>query len=76
MSGIGWAPAFLALLGYSLLPMVRNTFVALSEVDPGVLEAARGMGMSRGQVFRQVRLPAGLPVVIEGVRITTVRRSA
>ncbi|MGM0914163.1 MAG: ABC transporter permease [Pseudomonadota bacterium] len=73
VSGIGWAPAFLALLGYSLLPMVRNTFVALSEVDPGVLEAARGMGMSRGQVFRQVRLPLALPVVIEGVRITTVQ---
>lgn len=73
VSGIGWAPAFLALLGYSLLPMVRNTHVALSEVDPGVLEAARGMGMGRGQVFRQVRLPLALPVVIEGVRITTVQ---
>ncbi|WP_051530488.1 ABC transporter permease [Halomonas halodenitrificans] len=73
VSGIGWAPAFLALLGYSLLPMVRNTFVALSEVDPGVLEAARGMGMSRGQVFRQVRLPLALPVVLEGVRITSVQ---
>ena len=73
VSGIGWAPAFLALLGYSLLPMVRNTHVALSEVDPGVLEAARGMGMGPGQVFRQVRLPLALPVVIEGVRITTVQ---
>ncbi|WP_306766888.1 ABC transporter permease [Halomonas marinisediminis] len=73
VSGIGWAPAFLALLGYSLLPMVRNTFVALSGVEPGVLEAARGMGMSRGQVFRQVRLPLALPVVLEGVRITTVQ---
>lgn len=71
--GIGWAPAFLALLGYSLLPMVRNTFVALSGVDPGVLESARGMGMSRGQVFWQVRLPLALPVVLEGVRITTVQ---
>ncbi|MGJ7456203.1 ABC transporter permease [Halomonas sp. MA07-2] len=71
--GIGWAPAFLALLGYSLLPMVRNTFVALSGVDAGVLESARGMGMSRGQVFLQVRLPLALPVVLEGVRITTVQ---
>ncbi|MFW6345850.1 MAG: ABC transporter permease [Halomonas sp.] len=73
VSGIGWAPAFLALLGYSLLPMVRNTHVALSEVDPAVLDAARGMGMSRGQVFRQVRLPLALPVVLEGVRITMVQ---
>ena len=71
--GIGWAPAFLALLGYSLLPMVRNTFVALSGVEAGVLEAARGMGMSRAQVFWQVRLPLALPVVLEGIRITTVQ---
>ncbi len=71
--GIGWAPAFLALLGYSLLPMVRNTFVGLSGVEAGVLEAARGMGMSRRQVFLQVRLPLALPVVLEGVRITTVQ---
>ncbi len=71
--GIGWAPALIALVGYSLLPMVRNTFVALSEVDPGVIESARGMGMSRGQVFLQVRLPLALPVVLEGVRITTVQ---
>ncbi|MBE0489139.1 MAG: ABC transporter permease [Halomonas sp.] len=71
--GVGWAPAFLALLGYSLLPMVRNTFVALEGVSPQVLESARGMGMSRAQVFLQVRLPLALPVVIEGVRITTVQ---
>lgn len=73
VSGIGWAPALLALIGYSLLPMVRNTFVALDEVDPAVIDAARGMGMTRGQVFRQVRLPLALPVLLEGVRITTVQ---
>lgn len=73
VSGIGWAPAFLALLGYSLLPMVRNIFVALEEVDPAVIESARGMGMARRQVFLQVRLPLALPVVLEGIRITTVQ---
>ncbi|MFG6177203.1 ABC transporter permease [Halomonas sp. THAF12] len=73
ISGIGWAPALLALVGYSLLPMVRNTYVALDEVDPGVIDAARGMGMSRAQVFRQVRLPLALPVILEGGRITTVQ---
>ncbi|MBW6393389.1 ABC transporter permease [Halomonas sp. Y3S6] len=73
VSGIGWAPAFLALLGYSLLPMVRNIHVALEEVDPAVIESARGMGMSRRQVFLQVRLPLALPIVIEGIRITTVQ---
>lgn len=73
ISGIGWAPALLALVGYSLLPMVRNTFVALSEVDAGVIDSARGMGMSHRQVFLQVRLPLALPVMLEGVRITTVQ---
>lgn len=73
VSGIGWAPALLALIGYSLLPLVRNTFVALDDVDPGVIDAARGMGMTSGQVFRQVRLPLAIPVLLEGVRITTVQ---
>lgn len=73
VSGIGWAPALLALVGYSLLPMVRNTYVALEAVDPAVIDAARGMGMSHGQVFREVRLPLALPVILEGVRITTVQ---
>ncbi|MGQ4876991.1 ABC transporter permease [Billgrantia sp. LNSP4103-1] len=73
VGGIGWAPAFLALLGYSLLPMVRNIYVALDDVEPAVIESARGMGMSRCQVFLQVRLPLSLPVVLEGIRITTVQ---
>lgn len=73
VGGIGWAPAFLALLGYSLLPMVRNLFVALEGVEPAVIESACGMGMSQRQVFWQVRLPLALPVVLEGVRITTVQ---
>lgn len=71
--GIGWAPALLALIGYSLLPMTRNTFVALEGVDPAVIESARGMGMSPLQVFVRVRLPLALPLLIEGVRITTVQ---
>lgn len=71
--GIGWAPALLALIAYSLLPMVRNTFIALHEVSADVLESARGMGMSPRQVFMQVRLPLALPIIIEGVRITTIQ---
>ncbi|WP_409523100.1 ABC transporter permease [Nitrincola sp. MINF-07-Sa-05] len=71
--GIGWAPALLALIAYSLLPMVRNTFIALHEVSADVLESARGMGMSPIQVFMQVRLPLALPIIIEGVRITTIQ---
>jgi osmoprotectant transport system permease protein len=71
--GIGWAPAVLALIGYSLLPIVRNTWVALSEVNPAVMDAARGMGMSTLQAFLQVRLPLALPVLLEVVRITTIQ---
>lgn len=71
--GIGWAPALLALIAYSLLPMVRNTFVALTEVPESLADAGRGMGMTEGQVFFQVKLPLALPVIIEGVRITTIQ---
>jgi len=71
--GIGWAPALLALIAYSLLPMVRNTYVALMEVPESVIDAGRGMGMSERQIFMQVKLPLALPVIIEGVRITTIQ---
>ncbi|WP_165495824.1 ABC transporter permease [Marinobacter halodurans] len=71
--GIGWAPALLALIAYSLLPMVRNTFVALTEVPEAVIDAGRGMGMTERQLFLQARLPLAMPVIIEGVRITTIQ---
>lgn len=73
VSGIGTTPALIALIAYSLLPMVRNTYTALEEVSPDTLEAAKGMGMRAGQRFWQVRLPLALPVLLEGVRITTVQ---
>ncbi|TVQ65785.1 MAG: ABC transporter permease [Oceanospirillales bacterium] len=73
VSGIGWAPAMIALIAYSLLPMVRNTFVALEEVSSSIIEAAKGMGMSPLQVFIQVRLPLAMPVILEGIRITTIQ---
>ncbi|MBW4936208.1 ABC transporter permease [Marinobacter sp. F4206] len=71
--GIGWAPALLALVAYSLLPMVRNTFVALTEVPENLADAGRGMGMNERQLFFQLKLPLALPVIIEGVRITTIQ---
>ncbi|TVP48424.1 MAG: ABC transporter permease [Halomonas sp.] len=73
VSGIGTTPALIALITYSLLPIVRNTYIALEEVSPSTLEAAKGMGMRSGQRFWQVRLPLALPVLLEGVRITTVQ---
>ncbi|MGE6606541.1 ABC transporter permease [Halomonas sp. NPDC076908] len=73
VSGIGTTPALIALIAYSLLPMVRNTYIALEEVSKDTLEAAKGMGMRAGQRFWQVRLPLALPVLLEGIRITTVQ---
>lgn len=71
--GVGWAPAIIALIAYSLLPVVRNTSVALNGVAAAVIESAKGMGMGPWQVFSQVRLPLALPVIIEGIRITTIQ---
>ena len=73
VKGIGWTPALIALIAYSLLPMVRNTYVALEAVSPATLDAASGMGMRPAQRFWQVRVPLALPILLEGIRITTVQ---
>ncbi len=71
--GIGTTPAIIALTIYSLLPMVRNTYVGLRQIDPAVINAGRGMGMSRGQVFRRLELPLAAPLMLEGVRTAAVQ---
>ena len=63
--GIGRIPAIIALFLYSLLPIVRNTFTGIDGVDPAVREAARGMGMTNGQLLRLVELPLDLPPLRE-----------
>lgn len=70
--GIGAAPGIVALTLYALLPIVRNTYVGLSEVDPAAIDAGRGMGMSSGQLLWRVEFPLALPLVIEGLRTATV----
>ncbi|TFD54021.1 ABC transporter permease [Cryobacterium frigoriphilum] len=70
--GLGFLPVVVALTLYGLLPIVRNTITGLREVDPAIVEAALGMGMSRGQVLRQIELPLAWPVIITGVRVTTL----
>ncbi len=72
LPGIGPLPAFLALVLYSLLPVLRNTLAGLNGIEPAVLEAARGVGMSSGQRLVQVELPLALPVVVAGVRTAAV----
>ncbi|MBB5192709.1 osmoprotectant transport system permease protein [Silvimonas terrae] len=73
VSGIGVTPAVIALTLYSLLPMARSTTAGLEQVPAAVVEAARGMGLSRRQVFWQVEVPLALPVLLSGLRITTVQ---
>jgi osmoprotectant transport system permease protein len=64
--------AILALTLYSLLPLIRNTYVGIRGVDAAVIEAARGMGMTNGQMLWQVQLPLSLGVIIAGIRVATV----
>ncbi|EWG99405.1 ABC transporter permease [Halomonas sp. BC04] len=66
--GYGTLPIIVALLLYGLLPIVRNTLAGISGIDPRVHEAARGMGMTRGQILRQVELPLAAPVILAGIR--------
>jgi osmoprotectant transport system permease protein len=73
ISGIGLAPAVIALVFYSLLPIVRNTVEGLAGVAPAAVEAARAMGMTRPQIFWRVELPLAAPVFLSGLRITTVQ---
>lgn len=71
--GVGVTPAILALAVYSLLPIVRNTYVGINQVDPSAIDAGLGMGMSRWQVFRRVEVPLAAPLVLEGVRTASVQ---
>ena len=70
--GIGYLPALIALVLYSQLPIIRNTFAAITNVDPALREAARGMGMTTLQRLREVEIPIALPVIVSGVRNAVV----
>jgi len=71
--GIGFAPALIALVLYSLLPIARNTEVGLLSVPSAVVDAARGMGMTPFQIMTRVSVPLALPVLLAGLRIVTVQ---
>ena len=73
VGGIGPAPAVIALVLYALLPIVRNTAAGLAGVDRAVIDAARGMGLTRHQLFWQIELPLALPVLLAGLRIVVVQ---
>ena len=70
--GIGKLPAIMALFIYSLLPILRNTFIGISNVDSNVVDSAKGMGMAENQVILKVKLPLAAPVIMSGIRLAGV----
>lgn len=70
--GIGFTPAVVALVLYSLLAIIRNTAVGLDGVDSAIIESARGMGMTDRQILWRIELPLALPVIFAGIRIAVV----
>jgi osmoprotectant transport system permease protein len=72
LKGDGFLASFLALFALAVPPVLTNAYVGVRDVDPGVREAARGMGMTAGQVLRRVEAPLALPLVMAGVRTAAV----
>jgi osmoprotectant transport system permease protein len=70
--GIGKVPAIIALTLYALLPILRNTYTGILGVDPALVDAGRGMGMTSRQILFMVELPLTLPIIMAGVRTATV----
>jgi len=68
LPSIGFLPVVIALTLYGLLPIIRNTYTAIREVDPAMIEAGRGMGMSERQILTKVKLPLAVPVIMAGLR--------
>ena len=73
VSGIGWAPAYIALTLYTLLPIGRNTLTGFYSVDKNVIEAAKGMGMTDFQILKKIELPLAFPIIFTGIRIAFVQ---
>ena len=68
----GFVASIIGLAVYSALPVLRGTLVGLDQVDQSVIRAARGMGLSNGQVLRRIELPLSVPIVLTGIRTTLV----
>jgi osmoprotectant transport system permease protein len=70
--GLGDTTAIIALFLYSLLPIIRNTYIGLKSVESGMVEAGIGMGMTKPQLLFKVQLPIALPVILSGIRVALV----
>ena len=72
IGGIGTRTAIVALVLYALLPILRNTYVGLTNIDPSILQAAEAMGMTDTQILWRVRLPLALSIILAGIRTATI----
>lgn len=70
--GIGERTAIVGVVAYCLLPVLRNTMVGIDQVDPALIEAGRGMGLTRGAVLLRIELPLAVPVILAGVRTALI----
>ncbi|CAM3089219.1 osmoprotectant transport system permease protein [Lactobacillus bombicola] len=70
--GVGRLPAIIALFLYSLMPILRNTYVGLTNVDTNIIDSARGLGMTKIQLITKVRLPLAMPVIMAGIRLAAI----
>lgn len=70
--GIGSKTALIALVIYALLPIVRNTYAGLTGVDESIIDAGRGMGMTKNQILKKIELPIALPIIMAGIRTAMV----
>ncbi|AXU45529.1 ABC transporter permease/substrate-binding protein [Clostridioides difficile] len=70
--GIGSKPAIFMVVVYSLLPIVKNTYIGITSIDPVVLESAKGIGLTRNQTLFKIQFPLALPIIMGGVRISAV----
>ncbi|WP_125565284.1 ABC transporter permease [Companilactobacillus insicii] len=70
--GIGKVPAIVALFIYSLLPILRNTYIGMKKVNANLIDAARGLGMTTMQSIFKVEIPMSMPIIMSGIRLSTV----
>lgn len=70
--GVGRVPAIIALFLYSLMPILRNTYVGLTDVNPDTVDSARGLGMTELQLILKVDIPLAMPVIMAGIRLSAI----
>ena len=70
--GIGSAPAITMVVLYSMLPIIKNTYTGIININPDMLEAAKGLGMTNSQTLRIIKIPLAMPVIMAGIRMAAV----